>query len=97
MFIAYDDRKMIWGVGDTEREALEDAKQQDLWGDLQGTVAMFDHGVLRPLRVMKCSTKLARDVEDLGGSVLWMPVGDTAHSMVPVWDEEVEDLQKQWS
>lgn len=95
MFIAYDDRCMIWGLGATADEALADAKAQDLWGTLgDGTVAMFDQGALRPLRVSRCSTKLARDLNEIGGAVRWVEVEGVAHSMVPEWNDD-EDFAAQ--
>lgn len=90
MFIAYDERSMIWGAGVTADEALADAKAQDLWGTMgDGTVAMFDQGVLRPLTVARCSTKLLRDLDEIGGAVRWVLVDGVAHSMVPDWDDDL--------
>jgi hypothetical protein len=88
MFIAYDERSMIWGAGKTADEALADAKTVDLWGVLaDGTVVMFDGGTARPLTVARCSTKLLRDLDEIGGAVRWVLVEGIAHSMVPEWDD----------
>lgn len=95
MFIAYDSRGMIWGAGATADEALADAKTQDLWGEFgNGTVAMFDQGVLRPLTVARCTTKLMRDLDEIGGAVRWVLVDGVAHSMVPEWNDD-EDFAAQ--
>ena len=95
MFIAYDERSMIWGAGATADEALADAKKQDLWGTMpDGTVVMFDQGLLCPLTVARCSTQLLRDLDEIGGAVRWVLVDGVAHSMVPDWDDD-EDFAAQ--
>ncbi len=68
MYAAYDNEKVIWGIGSTAEEALADAMDwHDRNGDSDETKAEFE----ARLTIDPCTPGLAKEVKSVGGQLDW--------------------------